>query len=1001
MIFQSDNKSYYGPVPWWVLTGTLSHSEITRQLDEMLERNIKEVFLYANYGLEKPDFLSPEWFDCIEFMIKEFAKRNMAFWIYDDLSWPSGSAGGIVPRDYPNYRMRSLNRSETVLKPGESCQLPANDMVRWCGYFAPQADAPVTLKPGEKFCNTTNDDITVTVLEVKLVDSVFFHNIGTESTWNQIGTLDTLNPAAVKCWMSYIHEEYRKRFKQYFGTVIKGFFFDEPTMSALDNTNTVPWTWDLEKSFKARYDYDCASNYWKLFYQKPHCEQFRYDFWQLTGNRFAEAFAKQLGDWCAENNLCLTGHGWPEEPSCQRLMINSTGDLHFQQQYLQVPGTDYLQMANCYTENITMGAGASGWARNYIFSTKHPCSTARYNGTKRALVECSMICGFNSPLSQQRWCFDYHFSMGLNIINSGVAFSLRDFRKYACCAEHAMHYWQYYRHLSDYIERSSYFNTRGWQSTNIAVLNAVSSKFATSDIAFDTSMRNEKTPFADGGDSAPATLALLEALVRDHREFELLFEEVLVQGKSANGVMELPNSQFKVIIIPQATVIADSVAEKLAEFVQCGGKVIAIGDRPQKLVSCSNKAVAADLSKIITHQLDWQASDFTRQLQDLLAELDPPLYTISGSGTQNVITLLRQDGDWFGLWVYNATAGDKALTLKSQLDFNAVLDPGYGEYHQLPTDGKFTLQEGQSLIFIADKKIAQKDLLAWEKALWQPLKKSYTLPLQWTYSEKPLNTMRPSLEIKCDDKFIAIPSDGYCPFTLDPDKTPMITLRGKFVIAGSVIPDDLRLRFDSENFSELVVNGKVVTQAAVPEKVFDESNRAVYIADFCHSGENIFTVNIPVSKWYGERYGICRHFTGLIHLLEIVPLAGSFALNENGELTALPETFHAGDLGLQGLSQFGGTLKLHTKFDLPSEALAQNILGCTANHGTIELKLNGVTLPLKLWQYGNFALPEKLLKSSGNTLEMVITHPLGNLYPRRWNGAEFDYIPFMLPEFYL
>ena len=1001
MIFQSDQQTYYGPVPWWVLTGTLSRSEIIRQLDEFSLRNIKEVFLYANYGLEKPDFLSEEWFECVGFMIKEFAKRKMAFWIYDELSWPSGSAGGMLPRDYPEYRMRSLTNTEKILAPGEKIQLPAGDMVRWCGVFYDKNPEPQELAPGEIFVNKTLQPATVVILEVKLIESVFFHNIGTESTWNQIGTLDTLNPAAVKCWMNYIHEEYRKRFKQYFGSIIKGFFFDEPTMSALDKTNTVPWTWDLEEAFQQKYGYDCRSHYWKLFRQPDNAGQFRYDFWLLAGNRFAEAFAKQLGDWCSENNLQLTGHGWPEEPSCQRLMINSTGDLHFQQQYLQVPGTDYLQLANCYTDNITMGAGAAGWARNYIFSTKHPCSTARYNGTKRALVECSMICGFNSPLSLQRWCFDYYFSMGLNLINSGVAFSLRDFRKYACCAETAMPYWKYYRHLSDYLERSSYFNCRGWQAANIAVLNAVSGKFAASDIAFDTSMRNEKTPFAPGGDSAPATLATLEALVRSHREFELLFEEVLLKGNVADGVINLPNSQFKVIIIPQSITIESSVAEKLAEFVSSGGKVIAIGDRPQKLVHSAGNKKDVDLSKIITHQLDDTCKDFPQQLQTLLNLLTPELYTVSGSGSEDVITLLRQDNDWFGLWFYNATSGDKALTLKSQLGFNAVLDPGYGEYHQLPTDGKFTLQEGQSLLFIADKTLPVNELPTFTQAVWQPLKKSYTLPLEWSYSEKPLNTMRPSLEIMHDGEFITIPSDGYCPFMLDPDKMPTITLRGKFVIAGNSVPDDLRLRFDSENISELVVNGKVVTQAAVPEKVFDESNRAVYIAEFCHNGENIFTVNIPVSKWYGERYGICRHFTGLMHLLEIVPLAGSFALNENGELTALPETFHAGDLGLQGLSQFGGTLKLHTKFDLPTEELAKNMLGCTANHGTIELKLNGVTLPLKLWQYGNFALPEKLLKSSGNTLEMVITHPLGNLYPRRWNGAEFDYIPFMLPEFYL
>ena len=1002
MIFQSDNKSYYGPVPWWVLTGTLTHDEITRQLDEMHERNIREVFLYANYGLEKPDFLSAEWFDCIAFMIGEFSKRNMAFWIYDELSWPSGSAGGIIPRDYPQYRMRSLNRTEYTLAPGETIALPAGDMVRWCGYFAPGCDHPQKLDPGSTFCNTFANAVTVTSLEVKLVDSIFFHNIGTESTWNQVGTLDTLNPAAVKCWMSYIHEEYRKRFKEHFGTIIKGFFFDEPTMSALDKTNTVPWTWDLEQTFTDRYQYDCVENYWKLFYQKPDCEQFRYDFWLLTGNRFAEAFAKQLGDWCVENNLLLTGHGWPEEPSCQRLMINSTGDLHFQQQYLQVPGTDFLQLANCFTGNITMGAGMEGWARNYIYSTKHPSATARYNNTKRTLVENSMICSFNSPLSRQRWCFDYHFSMGLNLINSAVAFSLKDFRKYACCAESAMPYWHYYRGLSDYIERSSYFHTRGYQAARIAVLNAVSSKFAASDIAFDTSMRNEKTPFPPGCDSAEATLKTLEALIRIHQDFELLFEEVLIKGTVENGLIKLPNSEISVIIIPQAIALADNVAAKLAEFTASGGTVIAIGDAPQKLLRSANGSSDTDLSDVVTCTLAYEQNDFQQQLSNLLEKAAPAFYTLSGENASDVITLLRQDNDWYGLWLYNATDGDKPLTLTTQPELGkpqAFFDPGDGVCYQAPADGKFTLQSGQSLAFLFDKTIQEK-LPAFECAPWNKLISSHPLPLEWNY-KNPVNTMRPALEILYNGEFINIPSDGYCPFVPDPDTMPLVTLRGRFVIAGSV-PSDLRLRFDSQDFSQLTINNINVQIPAVPEKVFDATNCAVYISDCCQTGENIFTVQIPISRWYGERYGIKLHFTGLIKLLDIVPLAGSFALNDKRELVSLPEKFTSGDLCSQGLPEFFGTLELNTSFDLPrANLLNSRLLGCSACCNTIALRLNNVELPPRLWQYGNFELPDKLLKSRNNTLELTITQPAGNLYTRKWNGGKLEPMDFILPEFYL
>ena len=72
------SSEYCGPVPWWTLSGTLERSEICRQLDEMCDRHIREVILYANYGLEKPDFLTDEWFDTIGIIVEELSKRNMA-----------------------------------------------------------------------------------------------------------------------------------------------------------------------------------------------------------------------------------------------------------------------------------------------------------------------------------------------------------------------------------------------------------------------------------------------------------------------------------------------------------------------------------------------------------------------------------------------------------------------------------------------------------------------------------------------------------------------------------------------------------------------------------------------------------------------------------------------------------------------------------------------------------------------------------------------------------
>lgn len=997
------NGVQYGPAPWWTLSDDLERDELIRQMDEMRSKHIYELILYANYGLKKPDFLSDEWFDLIGFLLEEFAKRNMSCWIYDELSWPSGTAGGIIPRDYPEYRMRCLDRSEYIVEPDRSIQLPSGDMVRYCGVFAHGSRTPEKLIPGTVYTNNSGAAVKVTVLEVKLIESVFFHNIGTESTWNQPGQLDALNPTAVRCWMSYIHEKYKARFSNYFGSVVKGFFYDETTMTSVDRTDRIPWTWDLEESFRREYGWPCADNYWKLLYEndEPDSEQFRYDFWRFTGKRFADAFTGQMGRWCAENNLALTGHGWPEEPACQRLMINTIGDLHYQQRHAQVPGTDHLELKNCFSENIAMGGNVKGWARNYIYSAKHAPSTMRYNGGSRSLVEISGICGFSSPLCDQRWVMDFMFSMGINIINSAIGFSLRGFRKYGCCAERAMPYYEYYRDFSDYIARASYFNSQGWLKTDLAVLSPLSSKFSQSVITPDTSMRQENTPFAEGADSCEATLQVLDTLCRRHREFELLFEDVLLEGEVKAGALSVPRSSFKVIILPQAQVIDDAVAEKLAEFTAHGGKVIAVGAAPKRTVRHDKTCRNADLSKVITHRLDFTDVNFADQLEKLLTELSAADYTLSGEGCREVITQLRSDGNRHGLFIYNAVGGDKLLQLDSPAlgTADAIFDPGDGKYFAPDQSGRIALNQGQSLICIWDKSLDRTNLPPAAEAMWSKVDSSAVtwLPLQWSIAGTLNNTLRPQLELWHDNGFIAIEDSAFCPFQLDPEQEPYVTLRGRFTVAAQV-PADLRLRFDSADFRDLSVNDRKVANPPQQEVIFHGVNVSVNIAEYCRGGENIFTVTVPVSKWYGHKYGIRRHFVNLIRLLELMPLAGSFGVNGNMQVDKVPAVLRAGDLREQSLAQFAGKLCLNSSFDCPENLLSSRRLVCSATAAALRLRLNGCDLGCKLWHYGDFQLPEGLLKRSGNYLEMEITNPFGNLYPRRWDANLDRQLPFTLPE---
>ena len=186
-------------IPWWTLNGYITENEAKRQLDDFCAEGISEFFLYPNFGLENPDFLSEKWFDFIAFLFKECPRRGLRFWIYDELNWPSGSAGGRLPDEHPEYLMRTMRRNMLELQPGESWVPEADCEYIWCGVFHSADSLPQELPTDKTYTNigSTAEKI-LTVIRI-FIDDQFLCCMGTENTRNQRGIIDALNPAAVRC----------------------------------------------------------------------------------------------------------------------------------------------------------------------------------------------------------------------------------------------------------------------------------------------------------------------------------------------------------------------------------------------------------------------------------------------------------------------------------------------------------------------------------------------------------------------------------------------------------------------------------------------------------------------------------------------------------------------------------------------------------------------------------------------------------------------------------
>ncbi|WP_424533864.1 glycosyl hydrolase [Sphaerisporangium viridialbum] len=89
------------PHAFWFWNGKLTEDELSRQLDQMKDNGVKEFFIHPRQGLggefgvsENAYYLSQDYFDKVGFALAEARRRGMKAWLYDDLNWPSGYAGG-------------------------------------------------------------------------------------------------------------------------------------------------------------------------------------------------------------------------------------------------------------------------------------------------------------------------------------------------------------------------------------------------------------------------------------------------------------------------------------------------------------------------------------------------------------------------------------------------------------------------------------------------------------------------------------------------------------------------------------------------------------------------------------------------------------------------------------------------------------------------------------------------------------------------------------------
>ncbi|MDD4888432.1 MAG: glycosyl hydrolase [Phycisphaerae bacterium] len=539
--------------PFWAWNSRLDKKELVRQVDEFARAGFGGFFMHVRYGLET-DYMSPEFMDCIKAVVEAAKTRKMEAWLYDEDRWPSGFAGGVVTA-IPENRIKFLMMQTVPAK--DFTGAPA-DALRCCTAVVDGNTARdiQPLAPGDRPADGRS------VL-------LFSAHIGGDVGWfNNTAYLDAMNPAAVRKFIEVTHEAYKRAVGEEFGKTIPGIFTDEPNFGhfrtwGTEGGLTVPWTTRLDAEFRKRFGYDLLDHLPELFLdvEGATASSARHDYRRLTTELYAEAFSRQIGEWCGRNHLEFTGHQLQEQPLS--VQIDQVGACMPHYEYFQRPGIDYLMDKEVE-----------------VLTAKQCVSVASQLGRPRVLSELYGCTGWDATFEQYKYIGDWHQVLGINHFCPHLSwYSMAGGAKrdYPAGIFYQSPWWADHKLLGDYFGRLSLALSQGTSVRHVAVIHPIESAWAV----------HKKHAASESNALSQSLERLCVDLLDNQYDFDFADESMLPRHGSveAGGSprFKVGVASYRVVIVPESLTLRTTTVELLERFLDAGGRVVFVGQTPTRM----------------------------------------------------------------------------------------------------------------------------------------------------------------------------------------------------------------------------------------------------------------------------------------------------------------------------------------------------------------------------------------------------------------------------------
>jgi len=565
-LFANPSKEYRGK-PFWSWNGKLEQKELEYQIDVMKEMGFGGYFMHSRTGLET-EYLGKEWFDLINSCADYGQERDMESWLYDEDRWPSGCAGGIVTREekyramYMDMFFVSAEEWETYQKDSWSAGVFALTNFR-DGIF----ETKRKIEAGDKLADNE------TVVEFR------FSYHACSDGCNETTAADTMNKEAMEKFIELTHEKYQENCGDRIGKTILGIFTDEPTRGMIfsDYAGYIyrgAYTPRLFEEFEKRFGYSLQDNLPELYLRTGQGELSRVkrDYIEVCQELFLEAYSIPIDKWCREHNMIFTGHVVQEDSlSSQTLFLGSLMRFYEYQEY---PGIDML------TEN--------NWS---YWMAKQIQSVARQLDKKKVLSELYGATGWNMDFEGYKNIGDWQALFGINFRCPHLSWYTMKGEAKRDWPASILHqsFWHHdFAYVEDYFSRIHVARDGEQSLCELLVLSPIESVWAR---CYGGCFKGLKSADPEITRLEEQYAGVFHALTDERIDFDYGDEDILARhGKVENGFLYVGKASYKKILVAGVDTMRSSTLALLQEFEKQGGEVIFSGEVPAYIDAVSNDA---------------------------------------------------------------------------------------------------------------------------------------------------------------------------------------------------------------------------------------------------------------------------------------------------------------------------------------------------------------------------------------------------------------------------